>query len=119
MNNIFSGAALPRLSAENRLRQLQHELGVSAAFIAALADISPVTLSNAYRGVKSLDNDIATELLEIVRYLVEITDALRPWFALPLKNPNETRQLVDQLRDNGVTPEKIRAAISKLLAGEE
>jgi len=120
MNNIFSEAALPRLSAENRLRQLQFELGVSAAFVSALGNLSPVTLSNAYRGVKRLDNEVAIELLETLRYLVEIADALRPWFSLPLKNAEETRKLVEQMRKAGVTPDKIGLVINKLLlAGEE
>ncbi len=116
MNNFE--AALPLLSAENRLRQLQFELGISAAFVAALGKIQPTTLSNAYRGVKSLDNETAKELLTTLRYISDISDSLRPWFALPLKNAEETRTMVHSMQKAGITAEKVREAISNLMAGQ-
>jgi hypothetical protein len=114
MMNNFSHIALPKFSAEERLRNRQTQLGVSAAFIAALGNIQPTTLSNAYRGLKTLENEKATELLNLTAYLIEIMDALRP-FSFPLNNAEETRTLINHLRDNAVTPEKIRTTISNLL----
>jgi hypothetical protein len=118
MTNIYFEAALPKYSAEERLRGRQPQLGVSASFIATLGGIQASTLSNAYRGIKPLENEKATELLSLTAYLMELQDALKP-FSCPLTNAAETRKLIDHLQKMGVTPEKIRAAISKLLAGEE
>lgn len=117
MTNIHQ-AALPKYSAETRLRDRQIQLGVSAAFVAALGGIQATTLSNAYKGIKSLENEKATELLDITYYLIELQDALKP-FSCPLINAVETRKFIDRLQKTGVTPEKVRAAIGKLLAGDE
>lgn len=118
MNTNLHEAPLPKFSAEARLRQRQADLRFSGAFLAALVDILPSQLSNAYRGLKALDNNVATELLEITQYLLEVRDALAA-FSLPLMNSNDTRILINHLRSRGVTPEKIRETVTALPAGNE
>jgi hypothetical protein len=110
--------SLPRLSVEARLRDLQYELRVSSAFVATLGSVLPQTLSNAYRGIRALDNLVGQELLADVTFLMQCSEALRP-FEFPVRNAQETRELIDRLRKSGVTPETVRAGIQKILAGKE
>ncbi len=116
MTNNFS-VTLPRLSVENRLRDLSYELGVSNAFVAALGGIQPTTLSNAYRGIKALDNEVGQELQAQLVFLMQISEALRP-FTIPMTNAAETRELIHSLQKVGVTPETVRLHISRLLEGQ-
>ena len=109
--------ALPSCSAEKRIVDLMHELNCSNTFGAALARINPTVLSNALRGIRQLENEIASELLETLNYLMEISENVRP-FEIPLRNATEVRDLVWKLKKAGVTGETVREGISKITGGQ-
>jgi hypothetical protein len=109
---------LPRLSVEARLRDLQYELRVSSAFIATMGGILPQTLSNAYRGVKTLDNQVGQELLAKMVYLMQLAESLRP-FHVDTINAAETRDLIERLQKDGISPASVREGIQRILAGKE
>src|SRR5260370_15695858 len=109
--------AVPTLSAEARIRDLAYELRPSNAFVAALGKVNPTELSNALLGIKALDNQVASDLLATLTYLMQISEALRP-FTIPMSNAKETRELIHQLQSAGVTPESVREGIEKILEGK-
>ena len=110
--------ANPRLSAEARIQDLSYELRCSQAFVAALGKINPTVLSNALRGVKTLPNETASELLATLTFLIQLVEAARP-FTIPLSNAAETRELIFSLQKRGVTPDSVRAGISKITQGTD
>lgn len=112
-NEMISGDILrtyPKLRAERRLKRLQEELGVSAKFVSAWAGITPSTLSAALRGTASIDNDVMSQLLDDLDFLVQLKDAAAP-LCLPLENVVECKALYTAIRDAGVTPEDLRQAV--------
>jgi hypothetical protein len=108
--------ALPRLSAEKRIADIAYELSASNSFCAALVGLNPTTLSNALRGIRALDNEVASELLATLTYLIQMSEAIRP-FTIPMDNATETRELIHKLQKAGVKPESARECIAKILAG--
>jgi len=108
-------APLAKFSNEARLRQRQIELGVSGAFIAALGDILPSQLTEAYKGRRTLPNEVALELLEITKFLLEARDAASP-FRVPMDNAFETKVFYKTMVESGVTPDRIREYVQRMMS---
>jgi hypothetical protein len=111
-------SAVPRLSAEARIRDLCYELRCSNAFAASLCRVNPTVLSNALRGVKPLANEIGMNVLSTLTFLMQLSEALRP-FVIPMSNAAETRDLIWRLQKAGVTPANVREGIAKILEGNQ
>jgi DNA-binding transcriptional regulator YdaS (Cro superfamily) len=87
-----------KLSAENRIEEKQAALGITLNFLAAISGVSPTKLSQAFNGIRQLENLEATKVLSVLDELSALTEACRP-FPVELKNPAVIRQLLNARRN--------------------
>lgn len=100
-----------------RARSRQEGLGLSAAILARLVNISPAQLGNGFRGVTSLGAVKDAELAAITLALVELADAIAP-FELP-GDVDNLRRLIDTMNERHITAENVRAKILELFGEQQ
>ena len=98
------------LSSETRIQDRMKLLGVSAAFLAALADVEVTKLSRAFRGISQLSNTDSERLLAVTSELLELAECVKP-LALPLKSVPDMQQVLKIL---GGKSAQVQAVIATL-----
>lgn len=101
----------------NHARNRQNALGFSAATSARLVDISPASLSNAYRDISRLSSEKESELATVLFRLTELSDAILP-FGLP-ENVDDLRRLLDAMESRAITAENVRTKILELFGEQQ
>jgi hypothetical protein len=104
----------------NKIRErisLLQSVGISARALAAVHGISPTKLQNAVDDVSYLGAQVESDLSETARLLLELERVARP-LLLPVRDKDALRRLVNHVKDNDISPEQIRAAVSGVFGGE-
>ena len=84
---------------EKQIADRMQSLGVAAAFVCALSNVSPTMFSSAMRSLKPLENQTAVRILDLLTDLAELVDRARP-IPVALENPQIIRGLLTALRES-------------------
>jgi hypothetical protein len=104
----------------NKIRErisLLQSVGISARALAAVHGVSPAKLQNAVDDVSYLGAQVESDLSETARLLLELERVSRP-LLLPVRDKDALRRLITHIKNNNISPEQIRAAVSGVFGGE-
>lgn len=87
------------LMFQERMRKLGN---ITADFLAHLAGVSGSRLSQAFRGIRSLDNDQTIIIADTLRDLEELATATAP-IPISFTNPKTIRDVLEQKKNGNLS----------------
>jgi len=89
---------LTSFSVESRLQRKMDRLGITADFLSVLAGIPASRLSQAFRGIRALDNAQGSVLERLIDSLEELANRAAP-LPLSFKNPAAIKEVLKKVDD--------------------
>jgi hypothetical protein len=90
---------------------------ISAGVFAAVCDVNPGQLSNAFKGVIKLNPEVENRLVVTSLILSELALVSAPYW-LP-NDVDQLKRLLKRVRKNDITPEEIRKHVAEIFGDEQ